>query len=274
MMIATLLLSCALVVSGCSEPSAVAPFDAPRSAVAFDQTHALWSAVLAAHVQGDRFDYAGLKKDPAKLDAYLDALRAVTPPELAAWSEDERYAFWINAYNAFTIKKVVSNYPLKSIRDLDKAFGLKSVFDDEFIAMPGHHPEGKDDKLSLNDIENGILRPVFKDARVHAAINCASYSCPSLFARAFTAGELDEQLDARMKAFVADPKRNRWNADKQRFEHSEIFDWFLGDFERDAGSARAYLMRYAAPELAAKLKDAKLSSIDYDWSLNGVEPAK
>jgi len=274
MMIATLLLSLALAGSSCSEPSAVTPTDTPEAAVAFDQTHALWSEVLAAHVQGDRFDYAKLKKDAAKLDAYLDALRAVTPQELAAWSKDERFAFWINAYNAFTIKKAVSSYPLKSIRDLDRAFGLKSVFDDEFIAMPGHHPDGKDDKLSLNDIENGILRPVFKDARVHAAINCASYSCPALLGRAFAAKDLEAQLDARMKAFVADPKRNRWSADERRFEHSEIFDWFEGDFERDAGSVRAYLIRYAAPELAAKLKDAKLSSIDYDWSLNDVEPAK
>jgi len=272
-MIAALAVSVAVSLAGCADPvSSGAPALASEVVSAeFDQSHALFDQVLGAHVQGDRFDYAKLKKDPQTFEAYLDALRAVTPKQLATWTKDQRHAFWINAYNAFTIKKVIAHYPLDSIKDLDRAFGLKSVFDDEFIKMPGHHPDGDDDMLSLNDVEHGILRPTFKDARVHAAINCASYSCPPLAPNAFTADKLDEQLERQMRAFVADAKRNRWNADKSRFEYSEIFDWFDEDFERDAGSVRAYLIRFAEPELAAKLKDAKLKSIDYDWSLNDVE---
>lgn len=270
-MIAATFLS--LAVAACGQPvDSASNAAAPRVSTApFDHSHAMWTEVLAEHVQGDRFDYAALKKEPKLLEDYLAALRGVTPAELAKRTKDERYAFWINAYNAFTIKKIVDNYPLDSINDLSKAFGLKSVFDDEFIAMRAHHPDGADDDLSLNDIEHGILRPVFKDARVHAAVNCASYSCPPLLNRAFIAKDLDKTLDARMRAFLADTKRNRWNAEKERFEHSEIFDWFSEDFERDAKTVRAYLARFAPEGIAPKLAKAKLKSIDYDWSLNDVE---
>jgi hypothetical protein len=248
-----------------------APEPKPGAALAFDHAHALLTEILQAHVAGDRFDYAKLKRDPARLERYLGTLQAVTPAELAAWTREERFAFWINAYNAFTLKKVVDNYPLKSIKDLSGALGLKSVFDDEFIPMKPHHPEGKDDRLSLNDIENGILRPVFEDARVHAAINCASFSCPPLLDRAFTAANLEEELNARMRAFLADPKRNRFLPDKGRCEVSEIFKWFREDFERDAGNVRKFLVRYAPSEHRQIIEQGELKYLDYDWALNAVQ---
>jgi hypothetical protein len=237
----------------------------------FDHSHAVWTALLKAHVRGDRFDYAGMKERRAELRGYLETLAAVTPPQLASWSRDQRYAFWINAYNAFTIEKIVAEYPLDSIRDLDRAFGLRSVFDDEFIPMKALHPEGADDELSLNDIEHGILRPRFEDARVHAAVNCASISCPPLRAEAFTAKGLGKQLDETMRAFVVDRTRNRIDAGQKEARISEIFKWFAEDFERDAGSVRAYLARYAPKELGPTLDSARLRYLDYDWGLNDVE---
>ena len=274
--LSALALTALLALPSCAEPAAPlrAQGGAPPPAAAaeeFDQTHALWAAVLKAHVHDDRFDYAKLKAEPAQLDQYLKALAGVDPKELAAWTREQRYAFWINAYNAFTIKKVVSNYPLKSIKDLDGALGLKSVFDDAFIALPGLHPEGKDERLSLNDIENGILRPEFKDARVHAAINCASISCPALSSEAFVADKLGKQLEERMRAFLADARRNRFDAGKGRAEVSEVFKWFKEDFERDAGGVREFLLRFAPKEAQELLKTAKLEHLDYDWSLNDVE---
>lgn len=233
----------------------------------FDHSHAAWTAVLAEHVHGDRFDYAAVKEDHAGIDAYLLQLRAVTKADLDAFTKEQRFAFWINAYNAWTIHKIVSKYPLESIRDLDRSFGLKSVFDEEFIPMRALHPEGKDDDLSLNDIEHGVLRPVFEDARVHAAVNCASFSCPPLRAEAFTEKELDRQLTQQMRAFVADVARNRFD-DAGTARVSEIFKWFSEDFERDAGSVREYLVRFGAPET---VRDAKLRYLDYDWDLNDVE---
>lgn len=274
-----LALTALLTLPSCAHPAAPPRTDggAPPAAEEFDQSHALWAAVLKAHVHDDRFDYAKLKAEPGQLDQYLKALASVQPEELAGWTREQRYAFWINAYNAFTVKKVVSNYPLKSIKDLDGALGLKSVFDDDFIALR-LHPEGKDagpspkeERLSLNDIENGILRPEFKDARVHAAINCASISCPALSSEAFVAEKLDKQLDERMRAFLADPRRNRFDAEKGRAEVSEVFKWFKEDFERDAGGVREFLLRFAPKAAQELLKAAKLEHLDYDWSLNDVE---
>lgn len=236
---------------------------------AFDHTHAPWSAVLGAHVKGDDFDYGALKKDPSKLEAYLRTLSSVTPARITSWSQKQRYAFWINAYNAWTIKKVVDSYPLESIRDLSGL--LKSVFDDEFIPMKALHPDGDDDLLSLNDIEHEILRPRFKDARVHAAINCASFSCPPLLDTAFVAEKLDEQLDAQMKRFVADPTRNRFDTEDGVLRLSEIFKWFDDDFERDAGSVRDYVARYAPEDKRDFVRKARIKYIDYDWALNDVE---
>ncbi len=239
----------------------------------FDHDHTAWTEILQANVQGDAFDYAAVQKAPQKLNAYLETLQAVTPRELGGWTKEERYAFWINVYNAYTIKKVVDNYPLDSIKDLNTGlFGAKSVFNKEFIPMSAHHPEGDKDELSLNDVEHGILRPKFKDARVHAAINCASYSCPPLLNEAFTAKKLDEQLDKQMKAFVVDTKRNQLNREKNRLYLSEIFDWFDDDFERDAGTVREYVARFAPEKDREFIRNAKrIKYIDYDWSLNDVK---
>jgi len=242
----------------------------PQTAPAFDQSHALWTAVLKACVHDGGFDYARLKQDPAQLTAYLDALHAVTPEELAGWTDKQRFAFWINTYNAHTIQKVIENYPLKSIRKLDGAFGIKTVFEKEFIPMRAHHPDGKNDELALNDIEHKILRAQFKDARVHAAINCASKSCPPLRAEAFVAERLDLQLDEQMRAFVNDPARNHIDPARKELELSEIFKWFAEDFEREAKSVREFLARYAPPEKYEFLRGAKLAYLDYDWDLNDV----
>jgi len=256
------------VLLGCALASAALAGRGAQSS--FDHGHALWTEVLRSCVRGDGFDYAKLKQDPAKLRAYLDALHAVTPAELAGWSEAQRFAFWINVYNAHTIQKVIENYPLKSIRKLDGAFGISTVFENRFIPMPAHHPEGKDDELALNDVEHKILRAQFKDARLHAAINCASKSCPPLRNEAFVAERLDQQLQEQMKTFVLDPARNHIDPAQKELAVSEIFKWFSEDFERDAKSVQEYLIRYVSPEQADFLRSAKLRYLDYDWDLNDV----
>lgn len=270
----------ALVLASCTggthredpAPALVAAEEAAaRDPAPFDQSHAVWDAILRQHVHGGGFDYAALAKAPEPLYRYLGQLHAVTPEELAGWTREQRFAFWIDAYNAHTIQKVVENYPLESIRDLDKAFGLNSVFEQAWIPMEAHDPRGKGGKLSLNDIEHEILRARFQDARVHAAINCASQSCPPLLARAFVASELDLQLDGQMRAFVRDPARNRFDREEGVARLSEIFKWFAEDFERDAGSVTAYVARYAEPEDAAFLKKAKVRYLDYSWDLNEAE---
>lgn len=265
-----LLMACTPALAPASVPTAQ---EAPASTPApFDHAHAAWDMILRQRVAKDAFDYAGLKADRAAFDAYVARLEAVTPEELAGWTQPQRFAFWINTYNAFTVQKVIDNYPLKSIRKLDGALSIRTVFDSEFIPMRRLHPKGKDDDLSLNDVEHGILRERFKDARLHAAINCASASCPPLRNEAFVADRLDAQLDEQMRAFVNDPTRNRIEAGAREVSLSEIFKWFSDDFERDAGSVREYLARWLTPEKAAAVREAKIRYLDYDWDLNDAKP--
>lgn len=261
-----------LVLSGCgltSSPLAAAQASSAPQA-AFDQSHALWTEVLHGCVREGGFDYAKLKADPAKLETYLAALHAVTPETLAGWSDKQRFAFWINTYNAHCIQKVIENYPLKSIRKLDGLLGINTVFDKAFIPMRAHHPDGKNEDLALNDIEHKILRKRFKDARVHAAVNCASLSCPPLRNEAFTADKLDAQLDQQMRAFVNDPVRNLIDPAKKDLALSEVFKWFEEDFERDAKSVKEYLIRWAPAGQAEFIRGAKIRYLDYDWDLNDV----
>ncbi len=255
---------------GTAPATALPPLPAHTEAqeTSFDHEHAAWTAILAKHVRGDTFDYAALAKSRKGFDAYLASLASVTPEELARWTESQRYAFWINAYNAFTVEKIVDNLPLESIRKLDGWLGLSSVFDDEFIPLKAHHPEKKRDELSLNDIEHGILRPRFEDARVHAAVNCASASCPPLRAEAFVADRLEKQLDEQMRAFVRDTTRNRLDKGKKRLRLSSIFKWFQEDFVRDGKSLRGYLKLWLPESEHAFVDSAKIEYLDYDWDLN------
>ena len=240
------------------------------SGAGFDHAYATWTEVLQSCVRDGGFDYAKLKQDRTRFDAVLAALQAATPDDLAGWSEKQRFAFWINTYNAFCIQKVIDNYPLASIRKLDGAFGLSNVFDKGFIPMKAHHPDKKNELMSLNEIEHKILRRQFKDARLHAAINCASKSCPPLRNEAFTAEKLDAQLEEQMRAFVNDAARNRIDPVKRELALSEIFKWFAEDFERDAKSVKEYLLRYATADKAELVKSAKISYLKYDWDLNDV----
>jgi hypothetical protein len=251
---------------------AAAPHPSARAAVEFDHGHRTWTEVLRERMSERGFDYKALKNDRSKLDRYLASLEAVTPQELGAWSREQEYAFWINAYNAYTVAKVVEHYPVGSIKEIGSIF--TSVWDQKFIPLARLHPGragDKGDKLTLNDIEHGILRPRFKDARVHAAVNCASRGCPPLFEEAFTADRLDEQLDEQARRWIADTARNRLDRTGSRIEISKIFDWFREDFERDAGSVQAWVARYAPNGAAAWLRDARnvgIDYLDYSWKLN------
>lgn len=219
-------------------------------------THELWDALLKKHVRQDGFvDYRGFVRDSNELNRYLKILESAHPND-KSWSRNQQMAYWINAYNAYTIQLIVRHYPVVSIKDIKSGIAfVNSVWDIKFIHIQGF-------TYDLNNIEHNILRPVFKDARVHAAVNCASYSCPRLLNAAYTAEKLDEQLDAAIRGFVNDPLRNRITAEKA--EISEIFKWFKGDFERD-GSLRDYLNKYASVKIT---NTTTISHLDYNWALN------
>lgn len=211
--------------------------------------HDNWSALLKKYVSGEgKVNYKGLKKDVAKVDAYIDDLKKNTPE--GSWNSNEKKAYWINAYNAFTVKLILNKYPLASIKDL--SFEGKSAWDYKWIELGGN-------KLSLNDIENNKLREGFKDARIHFVINCASYSCPVLLNKAITAENIEELLTAQTKRFLADKTRNKIAADKVQV--SELFKWYSKDF----GDLITFLNKYASVKINA---DAAISYMEYKWTIN------
>lgn len=224
-------------------------------------SHEMWDTLLKKHVNNDGFvDYKGFLTDSVALEAYLHLLEDAHPSD-NNWTRNEQMAYWINAYNAYTVQLITRNYPVNSIKDIKRGLPfINSVWDIKFIHIQGF-------SYDLNNIEHNILRPVFMDARIHAAINCASYSCPKLRNEAYSADSLEIQLNTCMRDFINDPLRNRITSKKA--EISKIFQWFKGDFKRDAGSVRAFLNRYATIKLT---DETTISHIDYDWTLNAQQP--
>jgi hypothetical protein len=246
------------------------------SAQAFDHGYAAWDGLLKQHVRWlpdgkqSRVDYAGFQRDRATLTSVLAAMSAVTPAEFKAFGREQQMAFLINAYNAFTVELILTKYPdLKSIKDLGSLF--RSPWKIEFFTLLG-------DKRHLDWIEHEQLRPVYKEPRVHAAVNCASIGCPALRDEAFTAARLEAQLEDGMRRFMADRTRNRVAGGEVQV--SSIFKWFREDFESGAGGFRRLadvFAKYASqlsdqPEEQARLRERALpvAFLDYDWSLNAL----
>lgn len=222
-------------------------------------SHQQWDVLLRKHVRADGLvDYKNFQKDTVELNKYLAVLSNNHPA--SNWSRAEQMAFWINAYNAFTVKLVLQHYPVTSIKDIKRGIPfVNTVWDIKFIKI-------QNSTYDLNNIEHGILRKDFKDARIHAAVNCASYSCPKLRPEAYVAEKLESQLDDAMRQFINDPTRNRISSNKA--ELSSIFNWFGGDFKDDAGSITKYINKYARQPLAS---NGKIVYLDYDWRLNDVQ---
>jgi hypothetical protein len=230
----------------------------PSIAAAFD--HAPWDALLHKHVvvldggMASQLRYAALARERASLKAYLQALSKVRADDFERWPKPEQMAFLINAYNAFTVEKVLTRYPdLESIRDFGRVFG--NPFRDRFFSLFG-------EAFSLDRIEHEVLRKRYADPRIHYAVNCASVGCPMLREEAYAASRLERQLDEQALRFLSDRRRNRVR--DGRLEVSRIFEWFREDFEpRDA-----YFARYAAVLGLPPGAPPPLAFLDYDWSLN------
>ena len=258
---------CAIALAaGSPSPAATAS----RSAE-FDHTHAGLTAVYDTALSGGLIDYAGLRAKPQQLDAYVAQLIATTPAQHAKWSRDQRFAFWINAYNAFTIQLVRDKGPVKSIKDLGGIFS--SPWEKKFIPMPAFDPDGKNKKLTLDEIEHKLIRPVFQDARVHAAINCASMGCPPLRATAFQAEGLGDQLQDQVGVWLNDATRNQVAPAGGKLKISKIFDWFEKDFGKNDEAVVRWIADNVGDEsiartLRAGAKSLKVRYLSYDWKLN------
>lgn len=197
------------------------------SCLFFDHSHVLWTSVLSRYVKDGFVDYAGLKKaGEADLRSDLDALESVCRDHYQAWSREQQLAYWINAYNAYTVWLILDHYPLPSIRKI----GLipRAAFRQHFIRL--ERLRGR--ALSLNDIEHEILRKEFAEPRIHFAIVCASKGCPVLRSEASPAADLEGQLEEAARNFVRDTAKNRFESSTRTLHLSPIFQWFRADFER------------------------------------------
>lgn len=227
--------------------------------------HAIWDQLLHKHVKGSDVSYKGFKRDEKTLDQYLDLLAKTQPAKL---SSNQRLAYWINAYNAFTVKLILSRYPkIKSIKDIPARWSKRAW-----------NAAGR--LRSLEEIEHEILRKEFNEPRIHFAINCASKSCPDLASDAYVAPRLEAQLTAAAKRFLTHPtkgfraKREKgrlWGRNNNVYL-SKIFSWFAADFEKARGSVIAYVTPYLSPkdrDFVTKYgKKLSLHYMSYDWTLN------
>jgi Protein of unknown function, DUF547 len=252
------------------------------NAQTFDHTHAALSALLKKHVvvidggKSSAVRYADLQKERAALKAYLDSLSAVKEADFNSWTRPQRMAFLINVYNGFTLELMVQHYPVKSIKDIGGTFDNR--WKRKFFKLFGQD-------AYLDKIEHEILRKpgAYNDVRIHYAVNCASIGCPALREEAFVADKLDRQLEEQAVRFLSDRSRNRYANGK--LEVSMIYKWFADDWEKgytgfDGKTAAIkshedYFARYAKllasdPAEQQKIAEgkAKISFLDYDWTIN------
>ncbi len=215
---------------------------------------AVFDRILADRARAGGFDYRGATgQDRKRLGAYLANLGDADPK---AMGEEERKAFFVNAYNAMAISIVLERFPVASIRDVAGAFdGVRRRVGGEM--------------LTLDDVENRLR--ALKDARIHFAIVCASKSCPPLARKAYVAAGISAALDAQGRAFVGDPSKNRLDRARGRLALSKIFEWNRAEFARDGGTVLKYVAGLVAePALSEWVSTfpGKPEFLEWDWALN------
>jgi hypothetical protein len=230
-----------------------------------NERHALFSQLLGEHVEAGRVDYTALCRDP-RLATYCARLSTIDPDTID--HEKARLAFWIDAYNALTLKVICDNYPVKSINDLSRggdAGTVQGIWDRALFVVGGK-------KLSLNRIEHEIIRPRFNDPRIHFALVCAARSCAPLRSEAYEGASVDGQLDDQGRAFFSDATKNRFDVKKKVAYLSRILEWYASDFGDGSEQVLLAIVRFLPAEVAADIRSRpgawRIEYVEYDWSLN------
>lgn len=238
----------------------------------FDHRHALFTEVLQEHVRWNAdgtattVDYAALKAGPETLEKYLQSLSAVSRKNFDAWTSDQQLAFLINAYNAYTLKLIIDHYPVESIKNIGRFW--QNPWRIRFFRLLG-------EEMHLDQVEHDIIRKpgAYDDPRIHFAVNCAAVGCPALRNQAFTADQLEKQLDDSTRRFLRDRTRNYFDKDAGVIRVSSIFRWYREDFET-AGTLSEWLAEYADDLADNKPHRQQINTgvpvkfLDYDWKLN------
>jgi len=220
--------------------------------------------LLKESVKDGLVNYKAIKKQPEALNSYIDLLSKVDEATFNKWSKDEQLAYLINIYNAVTIKLVADNYPVKSIKDIDKEgegpWKLKVV-----NLFSG--------KISLDSLEHEIIRKDYNEPRIHFALVCAAIGCPKIPNKSFIASKLDQQLDERARLFLSEKDINFIDKDQKVIYLSPIFDWFMDDFKRNSNSVISYIQNYfpRSDIQNIDLSRFKIKYTEYDWGLNDIK---
>jgi len=243
----------------------VAGLCGPGSAAGFD--HSIFDQVLKTYVNAQGLvDYNGIAGDQS-FKIYMETLKSA---QTEAMPRDGQLAFWINAYNAVTIDKVIKWKPKKSVRE---TFVPGVWTGTKFFTTREHTVAGK--SLSQDDIENEILRKQFKDPRIHFAIICASSGCPLLPQFAYTEENVQTVLEEETRKYMNSARGTKIDPAENTLYLSKLFDWFAGDFEYKSGSVLNFIKPYLGEEaLALVEKNPKIKYLPYDWALNAQAPIK
>lgn len=231
--------------------------------------HKVWQDFLDQYLHLDQsgqtfVDYQQVDMpNRSKLDGYLEYLTSLDPKAL---TKSQQMPYWINLYNAKTVRLILENYPLKSITKLGKGWFAFGPWDDKVLSI-------NNIELSLNDIEHRILRPIYNDARIHYAVNCASFGCPNLAQTAFTLENTQALLEQAAKDYINHSRGVQINEGGKSLTLSSIYDWYQVDFGDNTQALIEHLKTYAEPDLAAQLNDFSGSiTYEYDWTLNDWKP--
>ncbi|TGL61943.1 DUF547 domain-containing protein [Leptospira ognonensis] len=228
----------------------------------FDHSHKALDVLFKKYVSNGLVNYKGFQSDESNLNQYLDSLSNVSETEYAAFSQPEKIAFLINAYNAFTIRLILDHYPLKSITDIGSPFSKLNLvrgtpWKKEFFSLLGK-------KRTLDWIEHEKLRKDFSEPRIHFAIVCASIGCPALSSDAYAAPIIEKQLQAAKRIFLTNKNKNSYDAEKNVLYLSQIFNWFKDDFTK-----KGNLIEFLQDSFSVKIKpDAVIEYNEYSWMLN------
>lgn len=231
---------------------------APAAPTAGPVDHSAFDRLLKKHVNGQGLvSYKGFQADEKEFNQYL-ALLSKNPPA-AGLGKADQMAYWINAYNAFTIRLILDHYPLKSIKDIGSSIQIPFVttpWAAKFFSIGGT-------KMSLDNIEHGTLRKNYNDPRIHFAVVCASLSCARLRNEAYTGARLERQLEDQGRDFLNSPAKNKVGKDAAQL--SKYFDWYKGDWNENGQSVAAWVNKYSTTKMNP---DAKVTFLDYNWKLN------
>lgn len=244
---------------------------ASTAAHALDHNYAAFDALLTKHVKWNAkgvstaVNYGSFSQDRAKLKVVLDEFSAVSPAQYNKFSRDQKLAFLINAYNAFTVELILTKYPdLESIKDLGSLFS--NPWKKKFFTLLG-------EKRNLDWIEHTRIRAkgVFNEPRIHFVVNCASIGCPALRPEAMKASELEKQLADSSRRFFSDRSRNRYDKSSGTLMVTKLFDWYSEDFEPVKKFIATYAKQLAddpADQDKIKAGSVDYSFLSYDWKLN------